>query len=101
MRNIQFKVGDYIRIKRGHPYGDCYRISGREFGRVKAVEEEETNLRNILVEFDKNIGGHDGNGLCKNGHGWWLFDSDIIFVESYKPPSPKQYGIAIFMKQLM
>lgn len=29
---------------------------------------------NVLVEFDRDIGGHDGNSIArgKNGHCWWL-----------------------------
>lgn len=51
-------------------------FDGREFrGKRGTVREVDRNA--ILVEFDDNINGHDGNLNCEDGHGWWCNKDDI------------------------
>ena len=41
--------------------------------------------RRVLVEFDENIGGHDGNASGykgKNGHCWWVRLGDLEVVQN-------------------
>ena len=42
-----------------------------------------------LVEFDKNIGGHDGNGIGQDGHYWWCRKNQIKLNK--EEPGFKEY----------
>ena len=35
-------------------------------------------LGQYLVEFDKWMGGHSGDGRGKNGHCWWAIGENLI-----------------------
>lgn len=64
-----------------------------EVGRIRQV------LRNIaqpcgnplfyIVEFDKDVGGHDGNGIGKWGH-FWAFGEE--YITKHTGPMPKKGG---------
>ena len=66
------KVGDRVRVT-----GEA---SGKEFhgetGTVRAI----AGYPPIGVEFDNNINGHDGREhfKCKNGHGWYVYEHNLI-----------------------
>jgi len=59
---MRFKVGDRV-IENGMGHGT-----------VMAVYDRKGNY---AIEFDKNIGGHDCNGLTKGGHGWYCLERDL------------------------
>lgn len=42
----------------------------------------------IGVEFDANFGGHDLNGFAKNGHGWWVCETDIELLNERPLQTP-------------
>ena len=65
-----FAVGDRVRvICNVGCFGD-YHMG--EIGTIRDI----TGL-GIGIAFDNNICGHDLNGKCENGHGWWI-DVDLI-----------------------
>lgn len=55
-------------------------------GTIAIVDGDE-----IGVAFDDDIGGHDLNGMCNDGHGWWLLAAGIEHVceniPEFKPAS--------------
>lgn len=63
-----FNVGDRVV---GKFVSDNEKCRGKR-GTVRDVDENS-----ILVDFDDHINGHDGNGNCQEGHGWWCNIDDI------------------------
>ena len=59
---MEFQIGDRV-IGKGIGRGDMKNVPGT----VKSATDEHS----ILVEFDENIRGHNGNRNCKDGHGWF------------------------------
>lgn len=63
--SIEYKVGD--RVNHNH-YSD---------GMGTVVE---VNSRDVGVDFDHHINGHDCNGAAKNGHGWYCAFEDVTLI---------------------
>jgi hypothetical protein len=67
----KFQVGDRVRcIKKDYEIGGINIVN--ELG---VIREAETGASSVLVEFDNNIGGHDGGGKGKDNHCWWFMNS--------------------------
>lgn len=67
----EFQVGDRVRcIKKDYKIGGINIVN--ELG---VIREAETGASSVLVEFDNNIGGHDGGGKGKDNHCWWFMNS--------------------------
>lgn len=67
----EFQVGDRVRfIKKDYEISDINIVN--ELG---VIRETGTGASSVLVEFDNNIGGHDGGGKGKDGHCWWVMNS--------------------------
>lgn len=72
------KINDYKRLK----VGEKVLVTGYHDG-IKVSKDLATILfidgREILFEFVRHIGGHDGNfqKLGKNGHCWYFDQSNI------------------------
>ena len=64
MEKHKFKVGDRVKVKK-----DIVTINRRTVGKCGTVKELLTD-NYCSVEFDEFVGGHDCNGLAKEGHGW-------------------------------
>lgn len=75
-----FKKGDRVVYDRNSNYPAPHGIFNGAKGTIVDVD-------NLLVEFDDNIGGHDG-GIdkvkVKDGHGWYVNDKDIKKVRGRK-----------------
>lgn len=74
-----FNVGDRVRVKPTlqtvEPLNTVLR---GKTGVIKYIESGTSY--NVLVEFDKNINGHNGNTpilKIKDGHGWWVSNEDL------------------------
>ncbi len=68
---VRFKVGDRVRfIKKDYEISNIKIVN--ELG---VIREAETGASSVLVEFDNNIGGHDGGGKGKDNHCWWVMNS--------------------------
>lgn len=70
----EFKVGDRVRC-----------ISKREselLNKVGTVKVIDNISPSIGVEFDDKIYGHECDGSCKSGHGWWLSPKDLKKIGS-------------------
>jgi len=72
-----FAVGDRVRAL----YSVGSLCCNGEIGTVMAVLSED----DIGVAYDNDIGGHDLDGRCKDGHGWWSSES---FLEKYYEDLP-------------
>jgi hypothetical protein len=77
----KFKVGDRVRCI-GIVFG--YTIINNRCGKI--INSKNSNTR-FLVEFDENIGGHDGANSWikgKDGHCWWVDDKYLELAETPK-----------------
>lgn len=67
----KFNIGDRVMLKKD--LDDGYGIKIAKCCQGEIIGEKDIDL---CVEFDKNIGGHDGNGYGgvkgKSGHCWWF-----------------------------
>lgn len=71
----KFKIGDWVRGTQAFPFID------KEMGIVRAI-----NGDCFGVEFKKyQAVMHTLDGRCKDGHGWWVGESDIELVEPVAP----------------
>ena len=74
---VEFHIGD--RVKALINVGCALNTKG-EVGTVICIEPESS----MLVEFDNNIAGHDGFGVCevsgKHGHCWFVKPCDLQLV---------------------
>ena len=71
----KFKIGDWVRGTQTIPFLD------KEVGIVRIINDNKFG-----VEFKnphENL--HTLGGRCKDGHGWWVEESDIELVESATP----------------
>ena len=96
---MDFKVGDRVKAIKD-AYGKA--ITDKT-GTIIHLNDETS----VLVEFDENIGGHDGLITYlkgKNGHCWWVAEEVIKLVDSTPPipeptpeptPAPIQVNITI------
>lgn len=57
-----FKVGDRVRHEKG----------------LATIVYADDTIIPLLLEFDEDIGGHDGDGRTKDGHGWWASEKSIV-----------------------
>lgn len=53
-----------------------------EVGTVFKIDTDSS----YLVEFDRDIGGHDGDGLHKDGHCWCFYPEDNHEILEYLVP---------------
>jgi hypothetical protein len=84
--------------------------------RVKCLAEFESNTHIInqkgkvlwvrdetmLIEFDSNVFGHDGNHdrvTGREGHCWWV-KTDLLELLEREVKVIKQYGIVKFMRSI-
>lgn len=68
-----FKIGDRVRY-----------IGGFCLIKIKPDEDEGTVVivdgDSVGVEWDRNVDGHDCDGLCKSGHGWYIGKESVKLV---------------------
>ena len=92
---VEFRVGD--RVKALTNVGYRHGTKG-EIGTVICIKPENS----MLVEFDNNIAGHDGNGVCevsgKNGHCWFVKPCDLQLVSENQtvviyPKGPETFAV--------
>lgn len=73
---MKFKVGDKVRAIKCIAYAKVGAL-----GTVIGAYMRD-NVQHFCVEFDENIGGHDGNGIKgargKKGHCWWFVKNDAF-----------------------
>lgn len=67
----RLRVGDRVEANGGDLNG--------EKGTVKHVDTDNTP---VLVELDNAMGGHDGGGYCKDGHGRWGEHEDFKVIKT-------------------
>lgn len=75
-----YKIGDIVRCISDCPDGNTNIRAGMT-GTVANIDihlyERNTGYKSIGVDWDENIDGHDINGACERGHGWWMRPSEI------------------------
>lgn len=70
---MNFKNGQRITYsgRIGYDNGYYEQITGR-------VIATDTDWDQVLVEFDRNIGGHNGFGDGKIGSCWWVDNNELL-----------------------
>ena len=70
---MTFKVGQRITYsgRIGYNRGYYERITGR-------IIATDIDYDQVLVEFDRNVGGHNGLGDSKIGSCWWLGNNELL-----------------------
>ena len=82
---MEYKIGDRVRHI---DFGDGVRHIDFGDGTVTVLTNESCS--NIGVCFDEKFDyGHDLDGYCENGHGWW-FDTDDTFLTKISAPKSPQ-----------
>lgn len=70
---MKFNVGDRVQ--------KVYGAFAGEFGKVVGYDSK---IKACLVEFDKSnpYNKHDGNGMCKQYHGYWCEPTNLRLIEA-------------------
>lgn len=70
---MTFKVGQRITYSGRIGYDREYyeQVTGR-------IIATDIDCDQVLVEFDRNIGGHNGLGDSKKGSCWWLDNNELL-----------------------
>lgn len=69
MGNFDFHVGDRVRALYSVGFGDAH------FGEIGTIVE--VNHVDVGIVFDNDIRGHNLNGKCADGHGWWISTDNL------------------------
>ena len=75
-----FKLGDKVRIMPGTKYANSPIMEGW----LGTVCNVSTSSNEIGVYFEDFIKGHDCDGNCEYGHGWYINNNELIIVSSLK-----------------
>jgi len=89
---MQFKIGDRVKAIADR------KVIG-EIGTIKGFHGRgagDCDCYHVLVEFDNNICGHDGE-VHRPGHCWYLFNTEVELLERPKI-TIKPYGIVKFLE---
>ncbi|MFA5557858.1 MAG: hypothetical protein WDA59_00135 [Methanofastidiosum sp.] len=81
----KFKVNDRIKVIVNYPSDGCMEVGAE--GIVRGVEEDdfEPGTYNYAVEFlTSEYGGHDCEGLCADGKGWYLSEDEIELSDNVR-----------------
>ena len=71
----KFKVGDRVVLVNHSRMEFKPKMSIGECGTIVVADRTGYGLC-----FDKYVGGHDLDGACPNGHGWWVWEEHIDFL---------------------
>lgn len=71
---MKFCVGDRVEFIDKFPQNGG-KICAGSVGTV--VVQSSGTEDTVGVEWDEKIGSHNLGGLCKNGHGWWVYPETI------------------------
>lgn len=69
---MEWKVGD--RVRAVAVFNKCLHIYEGLQGTV--IYTDGAAVCSVLVEFDKEMGGHNGRAMGKKGHCWWFSEVD-------------------------
>jgi hypothetical protein len=74
MTTTEFKPGDrVISLETDRTYNIT--------GTVLKYKKEDS--KHALIEFDENIGGHDGDRMGKQGYCWWVSSNRLKYSSIY------------------
>lgn len=76
----QFRIGDEVSFKNAQRVMG-YMLRSSDIGTVVGISKYEYFGSIILVDWGKDIGGHDCGGRCPMGHGWNAHEVDLEFAE--------------------
>ena len=58
------------------------KVSGRKFCDEKGVIKSVSTINNFIsIEFDRDMGLHDCNGVCIDGYGYFIPGSKVTMIE--------------------
>lgn len=86
----EFSVGDRVVSVVDSPE-DNHSIHVGSTGSVCRV-----GTRRVAIEWDEYVGGHDCEGHCADGHGWWVNTEDIELDDG--PDEPFEFDEDEFNK---
>lgn len=80
---MKFKVNDLIIVTNDDSMGK--ELKGH-IGRIVSAEKHKSRYCNGFekygIEFDEYINGHSCGGKCKDGHGWYAYDTGLELVQT-------------------
>lgn len=77
MSNRCYEVGDRVEYVR-----KASRINPGSIGTIRAIRGGfDTYEARYGVEWDDHMRGHDLDGKCEYGYGWWVLDKDITLYQ--------------------
>lgn len=80
MMKNKFHVGDRVMItNEAVVYISNHLVDPFSVGTICNVPNQPHNF--VGVEFDTDIKGHDCEGTCKPGHGWFVIAEDLVYLE--------------------
>lgn len=78
MSEKKFKVGDRVKTT-------CERYCGNiKKGEVGTVVGEISDAGSYPIKFDRRVDGHDCNGLCEDGYGWYTNPMYLEAIPKFK-----------------
>lgn len=84
------KIGDVVRVRTGVST-NTQEIRGL-VGTVKSIDAGTSSYReNVGVDFGRNIGGNNLNGLTKEGYGFWIKEYDLQIMKPVKEMFPSYW----------
>ncbi len=82
------KVGDVVRVKTGIST-NTQEIRGL-VGTIKSISRD-SSYQDIGVDFGRNIGGNNLNGLIQEGYGFWIKEHDLQIMKPVKEMFPSYW----------
>lgn len=93
----KFKVGDRVRpndLARGE--WSILEEHGVDIGTIIHLKP-----RSAAIRFDKKFGGHNCNGKCEDGYGWFLNYEEIDLVEEEPVKPAKPYKSWVILDEML
>lgn len=90
-----FEVGDRVTVKKeyGANIGHDNRVPDETLiGTICKIRTDNADMFSdilIGVAFDEHIYGHDCDGTCEYGYGWFIRSRFLVPVENSLPPIPE------------
>ena len=77
-----YEIGQRVELVIDHPDNNYSLVRGDTGTVVKVYGDGAT--QSIGVQWDKYVNGHDwASDTCLEGHGWWVFCTDIVPSPSF------------------
>ena len=79
--NFRFKTGDRVQATKSYDVSGRWGITMKPGDKGVVIDVDPADWQPYLVQFDNNMGGHDGFGVRgvrgKDGHCWFLSEDHL------------------------